>query len=147
MNYNWIIKSALIFYNYKIFNLYKISELDWAKVNDRFQFVLFNKFIVIEHIMMFWFIIYNFRGVNFKDWIFDILWGYKLIEYYKQSSIFIVSNWLHERNKDSHIRLIDSENIESSGSNYRSTIQVDYEDNDDYMKNFKMNYAAKQGLS
>ena len=63
--------------------------------------------------------------------------GYRLINYYKDSSIFIKSkNAGYERSSSSEI-----DNYVSSDG-FVSSVQLDYETNDDYMKNFKHKYAS-----
>ena len=83
---------------------------------------------------------YNYRGINFKDWIFDLLSGYKLIEEYKHHSLFISSNWFNASKLDYQNMTDQTDDLEEISSSKVISVEVDYEVNDDYMKAYKMNF-------
>ena len=105
--------------------------------------ILFIPSYLVSTIVLYLFVFYNFKGISFKDWIFDILWGYKQIEYYKESSIFIAS----ARYSKSSLAQEETFSVQDTGNesigSTESFIPWDYEVNDHYMRNFKQNYTSK----
>ena len=104
--------------------------------------ILFIPSYLFSTIVLYLFVFYNFKGISFKDWIFDILCGYKQIEYYKESSIFIASA-RYSKNRLPHEETFSIHDIENESSSKEALIPLDYEINDEYMKNFKLNYTIK----
>ena len=65
------------------------SDNDFARIG---YFIL--KIIVITPILLYTYL--STKNVNIKDWMIDIWLGYKIIEYYNQSSIFIKFSWFYK---------------------------------------------------
>ena len=62
------------------------SDNDLARIG-----YFFLKIIVVTPILLYTYL--STKNVNIKDWMIDILLGYKIIDYYDQSSIFIKFSW------------------------------------------------------
>ena len=80
---------------------------------------------------LFW--LFNTKSVKFKIWVYKILAGYKMLSRFESASIFIVGNWFFkEKPEDS-----DPPSEFGISSLQMDNNDIDYEDNDDYMKNYK----------
>ena len=81
---------------------------------------------------------YNIKNIKFKEWIYDILKGYKISRKYEDSSIFIKRSWFYHSTPppspaSSHISSMSSETLES--------FTHDYSSSDEYMRNYKQKYV------
>ena len=114
---------------YRMIGMYNPYN-DVVRILFLLSYFIANSFLCI-------FIISNLKVINFKNWIFDILSGYKLIQFYKQHSIFIASNKCMKSKKESQSILSgsDEDSLDSSA------LSPDYEVNDDYMKSYKQRHT------
>ena len=87
---------------------------------------------------LFLYAFFNTMSIKFKDWIFDIMSGYKILNHYYNASMFIKRNKWFSNKPNKEDSLINSE--EDGSSILSKSGRVDYDESDDYMKNFKLNY-------
>ena len=140
--------NVLYFLIFLAFNLtFFIWELDIYRMigmynpYNRSIRIVFLCSYIIANISQYLFVYFNFYVINFKDWTFDLLSGYKQLQYYKSSSIFILSNCMNKVRLSSFSKLSNDDSENESVLENQETITIDYEVNDDYMKNYKINYT------
>ena len=93
---------------------------------------------LIASTWLFLYALFNTKSVKFKDWIFDIMTGYKILDKCNVISIFIVKNKLLWNRNLKNESLTSEENDHSSILS--NSGKIDYDESDDFMKNFKLNY-------
>ena len=93
---------------------------------------------LIASTWLFLYALFNTKSVKFKDWIFDIMTGYKILDKCNVISIFIVKNKLLWNRNLKNESLTSEENDHSSI--LTNSGRIDYDESDDFMKNFKLNY-------
>ena len=122
-------------------NIYRLIGM-YNPYNDGIR-IIFLISSIIANTSLYLYVMFNLKGINFKNWIFDILSGYKLIQFYKQHSIFIASNKCMKSKKKSQsiISGSDEDSLDSSA------LSPDYEVNDDYMKSYKNIYTTNNESS
>ena len=101
--------------------------------------IMFLFFYLFGNFMSFTYAFYNYKGVNFKYWIWDTFNGYKIPHHFKQSSIFIIKNRYYKHNSEDDDLLGTPDSFNPTISDLSSG-KIDYEVNDNYMKNYKLNY-------
>ena len=69
----------------------------------------------------------------------DVMIGYKMLNHYSNCSIFIKVNWFKSNSYES---IIDDEIFPTSTEESNRNLEKDYEDTDEYMRNFKQHYLG-----
>ena len=80
----------------------------------------------------------NTKSMKFKDWMIDIMNGYKILGKYNNASLFIFPNkwWARRFEKEDSIWASDSE-----WSSVHSSIINEYDESSDYMRNYKRHFV------
>ena len=130
------------------FNI-KESKLNGISMNVYSDFIriIFLIMILFVNLLKFLYAFYSFKGVNFKLWTWNIFDGYKILHLYPQSSIFIFENRFELNTTNSTNLLVTPGSTNSDKSNLSENRSIDYEVNDDYMKNYKLNYLTDKSSS
>ena len=135
---------------YLIFAVFNLNANDMFTTEDTSMKsnVIRSIFLVskaIVNICLYLFVLHNFKGINFKDWICDLYQGYKIPQHYANSSLFITLNKYYIEITETESLSCSSKSDVKSISEANNSIQIDYEVNDDFMKNFKAKLINTQG--
>ena len=85
--------------------------------------------------------IMNTKNIKFKNWIEDIMSGYKIEKNFHLASIFILKNRFYTEKQK--LNLSSSETSENTiNSSLYQSIEPDYEVTDEYMKYYKINFVS-----
>ena len=97
MRLNALYFFLFLFWNLSFFlwdlNIYRIIGM-YDPYNIYLRIIFLFSYIA-GNIAQYMYVYFNYYGINFKDWIFDLLSGYRQIQYYKSSSVFILSNCMY----------------------------------------------------
>ena len=128
--------AAISFLGVKTTDMFGYSKHDEYYDWQRAFFLVWWIFLISAE---FTYIFLNIKGINFKDWMYDMMKGYRILNHYDKFSVFILRNPYYS-SSEVNTSIISSSSIDSLGSysSKSSTIILDYDTDDKYMRNYKL---------
>ena len=138
-----------------IFNIQldSIVGLSTIKGNTSYARLAYLALNVLLNTPLFLYVFINTYNIKFKEWIFAVMWGYKISRHFDTWSIFIkkirgknkIYQYLAYISIEGNIRwesILQSESDEGENESMKISFNQDYEVNDDYMHNYKIIYLS-----
>ena len=122
-------------------NIQAIVGFNTDKSYSQTERILFLIILIFININLYIYALLNSKSVKFKDWMIDVMIGYRVIHEYWHWSIFILQNKVFKsRNSTLSYKSLPSLG-KSTWMYYSSSIQFDIDDSDEYMRNYKKNFV------
>ena len=141
---NWICFSLLTIMNMISAitgtNLYSIINQSSDERSKNLMKLVLLLYLIGYNLPMYLYFFLNYKNIDFKRYVWEIMQGYKIVWYFDSWSIFIRrSCWTYE-NEDSSLTLLsDHTSNEETGKSWLAAGQ-DFDNSDEYMRNFKNKY-------
>ena len=134
-----IIHLSIAIFDIQLDSIVKLNTIKEYNSTQKLWFIWLN---IIFNIPLFLYVFFNTYNIKFKEWIFVVLWGYKISRYYCDCSIFIAKI----SHKSRSLSISQSDCLEGSSETHETSVNPDYEINDDYMQNFKSQYLSSSEI-